>query len=83
VHCGRVQVSQEGVRTIGSPQRVLLEFMLDTTGHPEMRDLRMLHAGSFGGAVAALQILNLCTFRPLRVNGSPLRAPLRLPIDLP
>jgi hypothetical protein len=81
--CGRVQVSQEGMRAIGPRQRVLLEFMLDTTGHPELRNLRVLRAASFGGAVAALQILDLCTFRPARANGSPISVLVRMPVDLP
>jgi protein TonB len=57
----------------GVEGRVLLEFIIDTTGHPEAASLRVVERSAPGFDPAALETIQRSLFRPARVRGKPVR----------
>ncbi|HEV8599758.1 MAG TPA: energy transducer TonB, partial [Gemmatimonadales bacterium] len=57
----------------GIAGKVLLEFIIDTTGHPEPASLRVLERSAPGFDLAALEAIQHSLFRPARVRGKPVR----------
>jgi periplasmic protein TonB len=57
----------------GLEGRVLLEFVIDTTGHPEPASLRVVERSMAGFDRAALETIQRSLFRPARVRGVPVR----------
>ena len=53
----------------GFEGRVLLEFIIDTTGHPELASLRVIEHSREGFDAAALETIEHSLFRPARVGG--------------
>jgi TonB family protein len=57
----------------GFEGRVLLEFVIDTTGHPEPGSLRVIERTREGFDAAAVETIEHSLFRPARVGGKPVR----------
>ena len=57
----------------GVDGRVLVEFIIDTTGHMEAASLRVLQSSNPGFTAAAGESVRRSLFRPARVHGSPVR----------
>lgn len=57
----------------GIEGRVLLEFIIDSTGHVESASLRVLERSRSGFDAAARESLERSLFRPARVRGRPVR----------
>jgi TonB family protein len=57
----------------GFEGRVMLEFIIDTTGHPEPASLRVIERSRDGFDAAALETIEHSLFRPARVGGRPVR----------
>jgi TonB family protein len=57
----------------GFEGRVMLEFIIDTTGHPEPASLRIIERSREGFDAAALETIEHSLFRPARVAGKPVR----------
>jgi len=57
----------------GIEGRVLVEFIIDTTGHMEGESFRVLESSNPGFDAAAAETLQRSLFRPARVHGSPVR----------
>lgn len=57
----------------GVEGRVLVEFIIDTTGHLEEASLRVLESSNPGFERAAGETVHRSVFRPARVHGSPVR----------
>jgi protein TonB len=57
----------------GIEGRVLVEFIIDTTGHMEGESFRVLESSNPGFNAAAAETLRRSVFRPARVHGSPVR----------
>jgi len=60
----------------GIEGRVVLSFVIDTTGHAERRSIRVVSADHPGFIDPAIQAVLSCTFRPGLVDGQ--RAPVRI-----
>jgi protein TonB len=56
----------------GIEGRVLLEFVIDTTGHAEAASLRVIETSN-GFDAAAMEAVERSLFRPARVRGRPVR----------
>lgn len=61
------------LQAAGFEGRVLLEFVIDTTGHAEPASLRVIERTREGFDVAALETLQRSLFRPARIGGRPVR----------
>lgn len=61
------------LKAAGLEGRVLLEFVIDTTGHPEPASLRVIERTREGFDAAALETLERSLFRPARVGGRKVR----------
>jgi protein TonB len=57
----------------GIEGRVLLEFIIDTTGHMETESLRVLETSNPGFNAAAGETVRRSIFRPARVHGGAVR----------
>jgi periplasmic protein TonB len=57
----------------GLEGRVLLEFIIDTSGHTEAGSLRVLETSNPAFDAAAGETLRRSLFRPARVHGNPVR----------
>ena len=57
----------------GIEGRVMVEFIIDTTGHMEAPSLRVLESSNPGFDLAAGGTVRRSVFRPARVHGSPVR----------
>ena len=57
----------------GIEGRVIVEFIIDTTGHMEAPSLRVLESSNPGFDLAAGGTVRRSVFRPARVHGSPVR----------
>jgi periplasmic protein TonB len=57
----------------GLEGRVLVEFVIDTTGHTEGASLRVLESSHPGFEAAARETIRRSVFRPARVKGTPVR----------
>lgn len=53
--------------------RVLVEFVIDTTGHLEAGSLRVLESSNRGFEAAATETVLRSLFRPARIRGQPVR----------
>jgi hypothetical protein len=58
----------------------MLEFVVDTTGRPEPRSLRVLESSSLPGAATAVRVLAGCRYQPGMIGGQPVRVLVRQPI---
>jgi protein TonB len=61
------------LQAAGLEGRVLLEFVIDTAGHPEPASLRIIERSREGFDAAALETLERSLFRPARVGGRTVR----------
>jgi periplasmic protein TonB len=61
------------LRLAGIEGRVLVEFVIDTTGHLERGSLRVLEASHAGFEAAAREALERSVFTPARMGGRPVR----------
>ena len=57
----------------GREGRVLVEFIIDTTGHLEGASLRVLESSHPGFEAAAGETIRRSVFRPAKVRGEPVR----------
>lgn len=57
----------------GIEGRVLLEFVIDTTGHAEAASLRVIESSNGGFDAAAMEAVERSLFRPARVRGRSVR----------
>jgi protein TonB len=57
----------------GIEGKVLLEFVIDTTGHPEPASLRVIESSNAGFDAAAEETVRRSLFRPAAVRGRPVR----------
>ena len=57
----------------GIEGRVLLEFIIDSTGHPEAGSLRVIERSAAGFDGAALETIERSLFRPARFRGRAVR----------
>lgn len=61
------------LRQAGLEGKVLLEFIIDTTGHPEVASLRIVERTRPGFDAAARETIERSLFRPARVHGRAVR----------
>jgi protein TonB len=61
------------LRLAGIEGRVLVEFIIDTTGHLEPGSSQVLESSHRGFEAAALETLERSLFRPARIAGRPVR----------
>ncbi len=61
------------LQAAGLEGRVLLEFIIDTAGHPEPASVRIIERSREGFDAAALETLARSLFRPARVAGRTVR----------
>jgi len=61
------------LQAAGLEGKVLLEFVIDTAGHPEPASLRVIERTREGFDAAALETIQRSLFRPARVRGAVVR----------
>ena len=61
------------LQAAGLEGKVLLEFVIDTAGHPEPASLRVIERTREGFDAAALETIQRSLFRPARVRGALVR----------
>ncbi|NOT06874.1 MAG: TonB family protein [Gemmatimonadales bacterium] len=61
------------LKQAGISGRVVVEFIIDTTGHLERASVRVVESTNRGFEAAALETLQKSLFRPARVKGRPVR----------
>jgi len=61
------------LQAAGLEGKVLLEFVIDTAGHPEPASLRVIERTREGFDAAALETIQRSLFRPARVRGTVVR----------
>lgn len=61
------------LQTAGVEGRVMVQFIIDTTGHMEPASFRILETTNPGFNAAAEETLQKSVFRPARVRGAPVR----------
>lgn len=61
------------LQTAGVEGRVMVQFIIDTTGHMEPASFRVLESTNPGFNAAAEETLQKSVFRPARVKGVPVR----------
>jgi hypothetical protein len=80
--CRPLQMTPEGTRMLGHSQTVMLEFIIDTTGTPEISGAVFSGADNFAGTDDGIESLAMCHFRPARVDGHPVRVSVEMPLNL-
>jgi len=70
----------EALRTAGVEGRVVVEVVIDTTGHPEPETLRILVGDRAAFEEEATRLVLGSLFRPGKVRGRPVRALVKVPV---
>jgi TonB family protein len=69
------------LRQAGVQGRVVLEAVVDTTGHVQATSIQVVTATNPGFVAAARQALLATLFRPAMVGGRPIRILVRIPYE--
>ena len=64
----------------GIEGRVMLEFVIDTTGRAEQGSIKVIESANQGFNRPAIEGIGKCVFRPGRVSGYAVRVLVRMPI---
>lgn len=78
--CQTPEYPQE-LRSAGIEGAVLIEFVVDATGKPEPKTLKVVSADSDAFVPNARQSVLTCRFRPGVKDGAPVRVKVRQPVD--
>jgi protein TonB len=70
----------EALRTAGVEGRVVIEVVIDTTGHPEAESLRIVVGDRMAFEEEATRLVLGSLFRPGRVRGRRVRALVKVPV---
>jgi len=79
-HCPSLEYPPT-LRTAGVQGRVVIQFILDTTGHAVPSSLRAIESPHDSLSAVARRMALACTFRPGQVRGRPVRVLVNMPID--
>ncbi len=71
----------DSLRAAGVSGRVVLEVVIDSTGHAEPASIRVLSSTNTEFAASASNCVAATTFRPGRINGHPVRVITTIPIN--
>lgn len=78
--CQTPEYPQE-LRSAGIEGRVVIEFVVDATGKPEPKSLKIVSAESDAFEPNARRSILTCRFRPGVKDGTPVRVKVRQPVD--
>lgn len=81
--CPPIQLTPDGLQALRrNPQHLVVDFLIDSTGEPEVRRLRVTGGTEFNGPEGAMETLAKCHFRPARIDSRPVEVLAEMPVNL-